>query len=173
MAAAMYARVFCSWFGARAPRLARDQLEKLRKRGDALGVEIWAQVVTELDRLSPRSQASRRTIPKRLTTERARPNPDTRSKWLYEKGGGTRANSSDRSAMIEVFSQRFSDLSKRELGKLFDKYRLTARIDIRWDGQSGQYIIDWLDAELDTVTSVPHCTLGPPAKTKTAPCGRR
>jgi hypothetical protein len=49
-----------------------------------------------------------------------------------------RADSSDRSTMIGVFSQRFPDLSRRELGKLFDKYRPTGRIGIRWDGRSGQ-----------------------------------
>ena len=35
-----------------------------------------------------------------------------------EKGGEVRASSSDRSAMIEVFSQRFPGLSKRELGSV-------------------------------------------------------
>jgi hypothetical protein len=60
-----------------------------------------------------------------------------------------RADSSDRSTMIGVFSQRFPDLSRRELGKLFDKYRLIGRIGIRWDGRSGQYIIDWHDCELE------------------------
>jgi hypothetical protein len=69
---------------------------------------------------------------------------------LRAKGAGVRADSSDRSAMIEVFSQRFLGLSKRELGKLFDKYRLTGRIDIRWDGRSGQYILDWLDADSES-----------------------
>jgi hypothetical protein len=47
--------------------------------------------------------------------------------------------------MIEVFSQRFLGLPKRELGKLFGKYRLKGRIDIQWDGRSGQYVITLLD----------------------------
>jgi len=68
-----------------------------------------------------------------------------RNDFLREAGSGIRPDSSDRSAMVEVFAQRFLGLSKRELGKLFDKYRLSGRIDIKWDAEIGQYKIIWMD----------------------------
>jgi hypothetical protein len=64
---------------------------------------------------------------------------------LREAGSGIRHDSSDRSAMIEVFSQRFPGRSKRELGKLFDTYRRSGRIDVEWDARTGQYKIIWMD----------------------------
>src|SRR5262245_28609769 len=48
-----------------------------------------------------------------------------------------RTNSTDRDAMLEVFARRFENLSRKELGKLFDKYRLMGRLDIRWDQRAG------------------------------------
>jgi hypothetical protein len=55
---------------------------------------------------------------------------------------GLRANSTDQDAMLEVFARRFGNLSRREVGKLFDKYRLTGRLDIRWDQRVGEYVVD-------------------------------
>jgi hypothetical protein len=49
-------------------------------------------------------------------------------------------DSTDRSAMIAMFSRRFPGLSAREIGKL-DKYRLNGRIEIHWNVQTSQYVI--------------------------------
>jgi hypothetical protein len=54
---------------------------------------------------------------------------------------GTRADSTDRGATLEVFSRYFPGLSRRELGRLFDKYRKMGWIDILWDDQSGRYVV--------------------------------
>jgi hypothetical protein len=35
----------------------------------------------------------------------------------------------------------FGNLSKKELGQLFDKYRLTGRLDIRWNDRTGEYVV--------------------------------
>src|SRR5262249_2476049 len=131
-------KAFRAWFGARADQLAQDQIRRLRKRGDTIGLEIWKKVAAELKRSKPKIVSTRilhRSSAKRPATI------GTRTNVLREKGGGTRSNSTDRAAMIEVFAERFPDLSKRELGKLFDEYRLMGRIDIRWDSESGRYAI--------------------------------
>jgi hypothetical protein len=43
--------------------------------------------------------------------------------------------------MLAAFSQYFPGLSIKELGRLFDRYRLTGRIDVQWNAVSGQYDI--------------------------------
>jgi hypothetical protein len=131
-AAAMYARACRSWYGAKAEVVVQAKIRKLRARKDRKGVKAWLDVASAL-----------RQFPARETVEM--PPPKRRQNWLGETGSGTRADSSDRSTMIEVFSQRFPGLSKRELGRLFDKYRLSARIDIEWDARTSQYKITWID----------------------------
>ena len=54
---------------------------------------------------------------------------------------GYRTDATDRGAMIAAFSRYFPGLSVKELGKLFDRYRLTGRIDVQWNAESGQYDI--------------------------------
>lgn len=54
---------------------------------------------------------------------------------------GYRTDATDRRAMIAAFSQYFPDLSAKALGKLFDRYRLTGRIDVQWNAETGQYDI--------------------------------
>ena len=61
---------------------------------------------------------------------------------MNEATSGLRANSTDRDAMLEVFARRFGNLSKKELGRLFDEYRLTGRLDISWDQRTGEYVVD-------------------------------
>jgi len=53
---------------------------------------------------------------------------------------GLRSNSTDRDAMLDVFARRFRNMSKKELGRLFDKYRLMGRLDIKWDERRGEYL---------------------------------
>jgi hypothetical protein len=65
---------------------------------------------------------------------------------------GYRKDGTDRGAMIVAFSRHFPGLSVRALGRLFDKYRITGRIDVRWNAETGQYDIlfgsnpRWVDA---------------------------
>jgi hypothetical protein len=54
---------------------------------------------------------------------------------------GYRTDASDRGAMIAAFSRHFPGLSVKELGKLFDRYRLTGRIDVQWNAETGEYDI--------------------------------
>ena len=54
---------------------------------------------------------------------------------------GYRTDATDRGAMIAAFSRYFPDLSVKTLGKLFDRYRLTGRIDVQWNAETGQYDI--------------------------------
>jgi len=117
-AAAMYAKMCRSRYGAEAEAVVQAKIRKLRAKKDRKGVKAWLAVASAL-----------RQIPAHET----------------KAGSGIRPDSSDRSAMIEVFSQRFPGRSKRELGRLFDKYRLSGRIDIEWDRATGQYKITWID----------------------------
>jgi len=43
--------------------------------------------------------------------------------------------------MLAAFARHFGNLSKKELGQLFDKYRLTRRLDIRWNDRTGEYVV--------------------------------
>ena len=43
--------------------------------------------------------------------------------------------------MIAAFSRHILGMSAKALGKLFDKYRLTGRIDVQWNAETGQYDI--------------------------------
>jgi hypothetical protein len=43
--------------------------------------------------------------------------------------------------MIAAFSRYFPGLSGKELGKLFDRYRLAGRIDVQWNADAGQHDI--------------------------------
>jgi hypothetical protein len=52
-AVSMYARVCRAWYGPRAAKVARAEIQKLHKRGDWSGVEIWTKLAKELER--PRS----------------------------------------------------------------------------------------------------------------------
>jgi hypothetical protein len=54
---------------------------------------------------------------------------------------GYRKDGTDRGAMIAAFSRHFPGLSVKALGHLFDKYRMTGRIDVRWNAETGQYDI--------------------------------
>ena len=54
---------------------------------------------------------------------------------------GYREDGTDRGAMIVAFSRHFPGLSVKALGQLFDKYRITGRIDVHWDAEAGQYDI--------------------------------
>ena len=54
---------------------------------------------------------------------------------------GYRKDGTDRGAMIAAFSRHVLGMSAKALGKLFDKYRLTGRIDVQWNAETGQYDI--------------------------------
>ena len=54
---------------------------------------------------------------------------------------GYRKDGTDRGAMIVAFSRHFPGLSVKALGRLFDKYRITGRIDVQWNAETGQYDI--------------------------------
>ena len=54
---------------------------------------------------------------------------------------GYRKDGTDRGAMIVAFSQHFPGLSVKALGQLFDKYRITGRIDVHRNAETGQYDI--------------------------------
>jgi hypothetical protein len=107
------------------------KIRKLRAKKDRKGVKARSAVASAL-----------RQIP---AHETKMPISKARKEFLREAGSGISHDSSDRSAMIEVFGQRFPGLSKRELGKLFDKYRLSGCIDIEWNAETGQYKIIWMD----------------------------
>jgi hypothetical protein len=130
-AAAMYAKMCRSRYGTKAEAVVQAKIRKLRAKKDRKGVKSWLAVASAL-----------RQIP---AHETKMPISKARKEFLREAGSGIRHDSSDRSAMIEMFSQRFPGRSKRELGKLFDKYRLSGRIDIEWDARTGQYKIIWMD----------------------------
>jgi hypothetical protein len=130
-AAAMYAKMCRSRYGAEAEAVVQAKILKLRAKRDRKGVKAWLAVANAL-----------RQIP---AHETEMPISKARKNFLGEADSGIRPDSSDRSAMIEVFAQRFPGLSKRELGKLFDKHRLSGRIDIEWDAETGQYKIIWTD----------------------------
>jgi hypothetical protein len=55
-AVSMYARACRAWYGPRAARVARAEIQKLSKRGDRSGVEVWTKLAKELER--PRPTAS-------------------------------------------------------------------------------------------------------------------
>jgi len=130
-AAAMYARMCRSQYGAKAEEVVQAKIRKLRAKKDRKGVKAWLAVASALGQI-PAHVA-------KIPIGKARKN------FVPEAGSGIRPDSSDRSAMIEVFAQRFPGLSKRELGKLFDKHRLSGCIDIEWDAETGQYKIIWMD----------------------------
>ena len=52
-AVSMYARACRAWYGPRAAKVARAEIQKLRKRGDLSGVEVWTKLAKELERPSP------------------------------------------------------------------------------------------------------------------------
>ena len=131
-AAVMYAKMCRSRYGTEAEVVVQAKIRKLRAKKDRKGVKAWLAVAGAL-----------RQIPAHETVEL--PSSKTEDNSLSEPSSGIRADSSDRSAMIEVFSPRFPGLSKGQLGKLFDKYRLSGRIDIEWDDKTGQYEIIWMD----------------------------
>jgi hypothetical protein len=79
-----------------------------------------------------------RTTPKAF---QPKPRGSSAANWRKARDGGTRADSTDRGAMIAMFSRRFPGLSAREIGKLFDKYRLNGCIEIHWNVQTSQYVI--------------------------------
>jgi hypothetical protein len=54
---------------------------------------------------------------------------------------GYRKDGTDRGAMILALSRHFPGMSAQALGKLFDKYRITGRIDVQWNAETGQYDI--------------------------------
>jgi hypothetical protein len=54
---------------------------------------------------------------------------------------GYRKDGTDRGEMIVAFSRHFPGMSAQALGKLFDKYRTTGRIDVQWNAETGQYEI--------------------------------
>ena len=61
-------------------------------------------------------------------------------------GAGTRANSTDREAMVEAFRQHFAEpLSKKKAGQLFDKYLRNGWIDILWDDPTGKYVVTMIE----------------------------
>ena len=62
-------------------------------------------------------------------------------KIMQEPKTGLRANSTDRDAMLAAFARHFGNLSKKELGQLFDKYRLMGRLDVRWNDRTGEYVV--------------------------------
>jgi hypothetical protein len=49
-AVSMYARACRAWYGPRASKVARAEIQKLRKRGDWSGVEVWSKLAKELER---------------------------------------------------------------------------------------------------------------------------
>jgi hypothetical protein len=49
-AVSIYARACRAWYGARAAKVARAEIQKLRRRGDWSGVEVWTKLATELER---------------------------------------------------------------------------------------------------------------------------
>jgi len=69
----------------------------------------------------------------------------TRTEVVRRAGPGTCAASTDRGAMLEAFGQQFTGLSAREMGRLFDEYRLSGRLDIRWNDQTGRYVVTLID----------------------------
>jgi hypothetical protein len=50
----MYARACRAWYGSRAAKVARAEVQKLRKRGDLSGVEVWTKLAKELERPAQR-----------------------------------------------------------------------------------------------------------------------
>ena len=128
----MYARMCRSRYGAEAEAVVQAKIRKLRAKRDRKGVKAWLEVASALRQIPAREAAE-------MQISKAGKN------FLPESSSGIRPDSSDRSAMIEVFSQRFPGLSKRQLGKLFDKYRLSGLINIKWEDKTGQYKIIWLD----------------------------
>jgi hypothetical protein len=79
----------------------------------------------------------------RTTLKAFQPKPrgSSAANWRKARDGGTRADSTDRGAMIAMFSRHFPGLSAREIGKLFDKYRLNECIEIHWNVQTSQSVI--------------------------------
>jgi len=51
-AVSMYARACRAWYGPRAAKVARAEIQKLRKRGDLSGVEVWTKLAQELEQPS-------------------------------------------------------------------------------------------------------------------------
>jgi hypothetical protein len=49
-AVSMYARACRAWYGSRAAKVARAEIQKLRKRGDWSGVVVWTKLAKELER---------------------------------------------------------------------------------------------------------------------------
>ncbi len=51
-AVSMYARACRAWYGARAVKVAEAEIQKLRKRGDWSGVEVWTKLAKQLEQPS-------------------------------------------------------------------------------------------------------------------------
>ena len=49
-AVSMYARACRAWYGSRAAKVARAEIQKLRNRGDWSGVEVWTKLAKKLER---------------------------------------------------------------------------------------------------------------------------
>lgn len=62
-AVSMYARACRAWYGPRAAKVARAEIQKLRKRGDWSGVEVWTQLAKELERPSAADQTFLQPLP--------------------------------------------------------------------------------------------------------------
>jgi hypothetical protein len=50
-ATAIYARACRAWYGKLAPRVVKDRLRELARRGDTSGVAAWTKVAHHLTRL--------------------------------------------------------------------------------------------------------------------------
>ncbi len=48
-AVSMYARACRAWYGPRAAKVARAEIQKLRKRGDWSGVDVWTKLAKQLE----------------------------------------------------------------------------------------------------------------------------
>ena len=50
-AAAIYARACVAWYGAKALRIVRQQVQVMQKRSDKSGVEAWTKVALALEHM--------------------------------------------------------------------------------------------------------------------------
>jgi hypothetical protein len=50
-AAAIYARACVAWYGGKALRIVRQQVQVMQKRRDKSGVEAWTKVALALERM--------------------------------------------------------------------------------------------------------------------------
>lgn len=57
-AAAIYARACVAWYGGKARHVVREQIGRMRRKGDLSGVRVWSRVAAELSRV-PDGRAKR------------------------------------------------------------------------------------------------------------------